>query len=151
MMEKKKRYRPDKDGHDRTKYNYFRDRMKLLQPPCAICGLPIHYELAHPSPWSFTIDHIIPISKGGTTDDDNLQPAHLRCNRLKGERTGLSLDEVNRLRQEQGATPLQAPGVVYESDLPPGKQPLKDSIEYKLMRYFEPNRNLPQSVDWRTY
>ena len=81
-MEKKKRYRPDKDGHDRVKYNYYRDKMKALQPPCALCGLPINYELKHPNPWSFTIDHIIPISKGGTTDEGNLQPAHFKCNRL---------------------------------------------------------------------
>ena len=151
-MEKKKRYRPDKDGHDRGKYNYFRDKCKLTRPPCAICGLPINYELSHPHPWSFTLDHIIPINRGGTTDEDNLQPAHFRCNRLKGTRTGITLDEVNALRQEQGAPPIrQAPQTPLESIIPFGEQPLRDSIEYKRMKYFDFNRNLPQSVDWKTY
>lgn len=150
-MEKKKRYRPDKDGHDRVKYNYYRDKMKALQPPCAICGLPINYELKHPNPWSFTIDHIIPISRGGTTDEDNLQPAHFKCNRLKGERTGLTLAEVNQLRQMQGATPLNALGVAVDSGIAYGHQPLRDSVQYKRMTLFEYNRNLPQSVDWKTY
>lgn len=150
-MERKRRNRPDKDGHDRVKYNYYRDKMKLVQPSCAICGLPINYELKHPNPWSFTIDHIIPISRGGTTDEDNLQAAHFKCNRLKGERTGLTLNEVNQLRQMQGATPLDALGVAVDSGIPCGHQPLRDSVEYKRMTLFEYNRNLPQSVDWKTY
>lgn len=33
----------------------------------------------------FTIDHIIPLSKGGPHLLDNLQPAHLSCNSKKGD------------------------------------------------------------------
>ena len=43
---------------------------------CEICGkfVPMN---------AFTVDHIIPISKGGTYDMDNLQLAHESCNLMK--------------------------------------------------------------------
>jgi len=34
-----------------------------------------------------TVDHVVPISKGGTNDADNLQPLCLPCNLKKGTRT----------------------------------------------------------------
>lgn len=43
---------------------------------CAICGKPID-EL------DFTIDHRIPLSRGGTNDLSNLQPTHESCNHMK--------------------------------------------------------------------
>jgi 5-methylcytosine-specific restriction endonuclease McrA len=36
--------------------------------------------------WKVTLDHIIPLSKGGTHTWDNVRPAHRRCNELKGDR-----------------------------------------------------------------
>jgi len=35
-----------------------------------------------------TVDHVIPISKGGTDDPENLVAACSRCNYSKGNRTG---------------------------------------------------------------
>ena len=43
---------------------------------CAICGKPVMYK-------KMTIDHIVPISQGGTNDFGNLQLACHSCNRLK--------------------------------------------------------------------
>lgn len=35
-----------------------------------------------------TIDHVVPVSRGGSDDDDNLQTLCKRCNEMKGNKTG---------------------------------------------------------------
>jgi 5-methylcytosine-specific restriction endonuclease McrA len=47
---------------------------------CAICGNPIE------TMKDCTIDHIIPISKGGLTTIENCQLAHKSCNVKKGDK-----------------------------------------------------------------
>ena len=47
---------------------------------CAICGNPVKYK-------KMTIDHIVPLSKGGTNGMDNLQLACKRCNLMKADFT----------------------------------------------------------------
>jgi len=51
---------------------------------CKICGEPIGMSLKAPHPMSVTIGHIIPLSKGGTHEINNVQLAHRRCNSIKG-------------------------------------------------------------------
>lgn len=51
---------------------------------CQICLQTIDSSLQWPDPQSFSIDHIIPISKGGTHTYANVQSAHLLCNIKKG-------------------------------------------------------------------
>jgi 5-methylcytosine-specific restriction endonuclease McrA len=60
--------------------------------PCWICGRDINYALkgmdAQRSRWAFTLDHLIPLSRGGDLlDRANARPAHRRCNSSKGNRT----------------------------------------------------------------
>lgn len=50
---------------------------------CGICGKEIDLTLKRPDMNSFSIDHIVPISKGGSNSLDNVQAAHLLCNCLK--------------------------------------------------------------------
>lgn len=47
---------------------------------CQICGKPVE-------PCQISIDHIIPLSKGGTNDESNLQLTHDFCNKTKGAYT----------------------------------------------------------------
>lgn len=51
---------------------------------CGICSELIDQSLEWPNPWAVTLDHKVPITKGGTHDESNLQPAHLICNLRKG-------------------------------------------------------------------
>ena len=44
---------------------------------CPLCGKPLSEKEA-------TIDHIVPLSRGGTNDVGNLRPVHFECNQLKG-------------------------------------------------------------------
>lgn len=58
---------------------------------CNICGLPINLD-ANRSPgkigWEYSlhIDHLIPVSKGGTDTLENVRPTHGICNVKKGAR-----------------------------------------------------------------
>lgn len=46
---------------------------------CGLCDMPVNPAVA-------SLDHIIPISKGGSHTRDNVQLAHLDCNKAKGDR-----------------------------------------------------------------
>lgn len=53
---------------------------------CGVCGKDVDKYEEHPSPWSPSLDHIVPLSKGGEHSYKNCQLAHLRCNLQKGDR-----------------------------------------------------------------
>ena len=50
---------------------------------CQLCSLPISKTLQHPDPMSPTLDHIIPLSRGGVHSLSNSQAAHRICNMRK--------------------------------------------------------------------
>ena len=80
-------YRPDRDSTHRPQFEKNRAIIFKTQSVCAICGNPVDMNLKWPHPLSKTVDHIIPISKGGHPSDiDNLQLAHFICNRLKSDK-----------------------------------------------------------------
>ncbi|MDD6369161.1 HNH endonuclease signature motif containing protein [Galactobacillus timonensis] len=84
---KYKRNRPDKDGHFRAAFDKNKKIIYATQTVCAICGRPVDFSLKFPDPMSPTIDHIIPIAKGGHPSDlGNMQLAHLSCNRAKADK-----------------------------------------------------------------
>ena len=76
---------------------------------CAICGKPLSID-------DFTVDHIIPLSLGGTYDEDNLQATHEKCNFMKGN---LDPAEFKNLTQ--------------------------DIVEYQMINNFDYNRMLSMS------
>lgn len=53
---------------------------------CHICAQAIDRSLRHPDPWSRSIDHVVPLSVGGTHEPSNIRMAHLRCNVSRGAR-----------------------------------------------------------------
>lgn len=96
MTVKKK---PTRIDHGKAKRAYQKNRRTALASAdvCAICGLPIDKSLRFPHPMSATVDHIIPISRGGhPSDPQNLQAAHLICNQMKAAKETIESNKKNR-------------------------------------------------------
>lgn len=54
---------------------YNRDKWR-----CRLCGEKINPALRYPNPMRASLDHVIPISRGGSHTYANTQAAHLQCN-----------------------------------------------------------------------
>lgn len=56
---------------------------------CCLCGRPIDHSLKNRHPMMFSADHILSQKKHPelAMTYNNLQPAHLRCNMRKGDRS----------------------------------------------------------------
>lgn len=63
-----------------------RQTIRRGEPPCYWCGQPIDYQLRHPHPDSYVVDHKIPLAAGGTDTLDNKVPAHRHCNATKADK-----------------------------------------------------------------
>ncbi|MFJ9895255.1 HNH endonuclease [Streptomyces sp. NPDC091280] len=64
---------------------------RALHLPCWWCGNEIDYTLtgyaAQRSKWAFTLDHAIPLTRGGDLlDPANARSAHRKCNSARGNR-----------------------------------------------------------------
>lgn len=53
---------------------------------CALCGDPVPMDVKVPEALAPTIDHIVPVVRGGDDTKANVQLAHFRCNSVKGPR-----------------------------------------------------------------
>lgn len=75
--------------HQGRPYRRLVAAVKRLQDPCCICGHNIDHTLDPRHPQSFTLEHRVPISRGGSLlDPANARSAHRACNSRKGNRTG---------------------------------------------------------------
>lgn len=54
---------------------------------CQLCNAPVlRAAFRWPAPWSASLDHILPLSRGGEHTYANTQLAHLRCNLRKNNK-----------------------------------------------------------------
>ena len=121
--------RPDHQPGHRQEYERNRKKILASQTVCAICGRPVDRSLKFPHPWAATVDHIVPVTRGGHPSDiSNLQLAHFRCNRWKYDR--IQTDEQSKA--EEGKTDHYQDG-------------------RKLPDLSKPRFGLPWSIDWTAY
>ena len=74
--ENKKKENENRDGISlKLRFEVFK-RDKFVCQYCGVCGPNVELE----------VDHIIPVSRGGTDDIDNLKTACFKCNRGKGDK-----------------------------------------------------------------
>lgn len=67
-------------------------RVRAEETHCALCGEYVDQALPHLEPLAASVDHIIPVERGGPEyDRANLTLMHRRCNRWKWTMT---LDEA---------------------------------------------------------
>ena len=100
-MPAKQTPRIDRTGQFRTELE--RNRLIILrtQNICGICGQPVDKTRKCPDPLAPTIDHIIPVSKGGHPSElANLQLAHRWCNRQKSNKLFLQMREPEELEND---------------------------------------------------
>lgn len=82
-----KQQRSDRAPGARGAYEAARLKVLKTQTVCGICGKPVDFSYRYPHPLSPTVDHIIPVAKGGHPSDlSNLQLAHRCCNRQKSDK-----------------------------------------------------------------
>lgn len=78
----------------REKYTTHRHWLwRSRQRDCKYCGIRLTIEVGKPN--TLTVDHIIPISRGGMNKRKNYVPACEPCNMEKGD---LTADEFMRYR-----------------------------------------------------
>jgi 5-methylcytosine-specific restriction endonuclease McrA len=71
-------------GRDTRQWKEMAKQVRALGLGCWLCGEDIDYYCDPCSPRSFSVDHVVPLSKGGALlDPANLRPAHFGCNARK--------------------------------------------------------------------
>lgn len=92
--------RPDHNGNQRALFENNKKRIYASQRVCGICGHEVDFSLKFPHPLSPTIDHIIPVAKGGHPSDiANLQLAHFYCNRQKSDKLTPKIEFAEQKRR----------------------------------------------------
>lgn len=85
-------------------YRRLCEQQRALGLPCWWCGQDIDYTLtgsdAQRSPFAFTLDHALPLTRGGDLiDPANARSAHRRCNSARGNRTDARRQPIRASRR----------------------------------------------------
>lgn len=67
------------------------EKVNLLEifnrdPNCPICKREMHMNTGQSDPRYVSLDHIVPLSKGGAHKADNIQLVCIECNRVKSNK-----------------------------------------------------------------
>lgn len=105
---KGKRLTHPKRERDRRRDRYYRKRAATASPDrvtstalrardgdhCYLCEEPIDFDLSWPAPHSPSLDHVVPLSRGGAHSLQNTAMAHLVCNLRKGARLVTEMENI---------------------------------------------------------
>jgi len=100
--------KPNPRNANGSRYRKGRAALRARGEPCWICRAfgragDIDYSLPARHPYSFELDHLVPISKGGDPYDPRNQAAtHRCCNEWRGNR---SVEEVMAIARGHDAAP----------------------------------------------
>lgn len=84
----KRKQRDDNEKKLATKTQSFKRKLYFKDEGlCGVCAEPVLLSDKYPNPRSLSIDHIVPLSKGGSHALYNLQITHWICNVNKGDST----------------------------------------------------------------
>lgn len=76
-------------------------RLKAQATACWLCGGPFDPE-PH-GPWSFSVDHVVPLSLGGSLCDfASMRPAHRECNTKRADALPLLEAEAKERQRAAG-------------------------------------------------
>lgn len=75
-------------GRQGRRWRRLHAEQKAKGLPCWLCGQAIKYDAEKSDPESFTVDHVIPLSRRRDLAEEptNLRSAHARCNKERGAR-----------------------------------------------------------------
>ena len=83
---------------------------------CLLCGEPVDRDRRHPDPMCASLDHVVPVSMGGTNDAENFQTSHLVCNLRAGNKK--QTQELRPTPEWDGIEYCSISDVVRHLDLP---------------------------------
>lgn len=93
--------RPDRAGAHRQLFEKNKKIIYSTQSVCWICGKPVDPALKSPHPLSKTVDHKVPVAKGGHPSAiENLALAHRACNRAKSDKLFYEPPRQEKKKQE---------------------------------------------------
>lgn len=126
----KRNQRADHQKGHRREFERNRKKIMAANNICAICGRLVDKKLKYPNLMSATIDHIIPVSKGGHPSDiENLQLAHFYCNRQKSDKLIDNAPAQEEQAVDNRNLPLSINWALYEEDNQPQLSRLRAEVE----------------------
>jgi 5-methylcytosine-specific restriction endonuclease McrA len=75
-----------RDPRHSYEYQQLAKRLCRSASECAICGRVLLHDAPPRSPWSPSLDHLMPVAFGGTNALENLRVVHVSCNSRRGAR-----------------------------------------------------------------